>query len=146
MTLEPNHPRGSAFRHKWEEQMLKKETPKHQIAYRVPHIQKYGCISTCGYTDDILLHWSVLTATMHGNTQTQIWKNINRDELHPSNQFYPLHMTMVWWRKGKNIHMLTMCLIHCMCSIKAAVIFLDSKWWECLWEFYPKTSETPVLL
>lgn len=41
MTLEPSHRRGSAFCHKRQEQMLKKETPVDQVAYA----QKYECIS-----------------------------------------------------------------------------------------------------
>lgn len=50
MTLEPIHPRGSAFHHKWEEQMLKKEPPEDQIAYGVAHLQKYTCVITHRYT------------------------------------------------------------------------------------------------
>lgn len=46
MTLEPTYPRGLAFYHKWEQQMLKKETPRDQITYKVACIQKYASITT----------------------------------------------------------------------------------------------------
>lgn len=129
--------------------------------------QASNCIQSCTHTKIwmhkhihrmiYLLQWYILTTMMHRNTQTQIWKNINRNELQPSNQSGPLgvygitcclflntpanahtrNYPQTWqWFGDTKIKIFT-CLLcvsytYSMCGSKGAVIVIDYKWfWVC---------------